>query len=397
MATLEEASGVTGLSLQAGYHFRIVATNSHGITDGSDRLFMTTDWSVQQPVNPGTTGNQLRDVSCTSSTWCAAVGWFANSANREVPLAEGWNGTTWSAQEPPVPTGSQESLLPGVSCTSSTACTAAGYFQNSSNEWRPLTELWNGTAWSAQEPPLPSGATKGELYDVSCVTSTTCMAVGNVWSSWPLAESWNGTAWTAQEPPIPTGGKESYLFGVSCTSSTACVAVGRFRNSSGKQVPLTESWNGTAWSAQEPPLPTGATSTASLEGVSCGSSTGCTAVGNFHNSSGVEAPLAESWNGTAWSAQAPSLPTGGTQGYLRGVSCTSAAACAATGGFIATGGYLPLGEAWSGTAWSAQELPNPNGATSTLLDGVSCTSATECTSVGTFLGTKWATLAERRH
>ena len=42
-----------------------------------------------------------------------------------------------------------------------------------------------------------------------------------------LAERWNGTSWTVQ-PPHPTGGQSHshHLEGVSCMTGTTCTAVG---------------------------------------------------------------------------------------------------------------------------------------------------------------------------
>jgi len=265
-----------------------------------------------------------------------------------VPLAERWNGTAWSIQESPSPTGATQSVLEGVSCTSSTACTATGYFINSSEKIVPLAESWNGTAWSVQEPPSPTGAKASYLDHVSCISSTACIATGDFYNSadkiMPLAGSWNGTAWSIQEPSTPTGTTQSAFLGVSCTSSTVCIATGYFKNSAGKELPLAESWNGTAWSIQEPPIPTGATAS-HLSGVSCASSTACTSVGQFTNSSGKEVPLAEIWNGTAWSIQEPSSPTEAKANGLIGVSCTSSTACTAVGWFTnSEGKERPLAE-----------------------------------------------------
>jgi hypothetical protein len=118
-------------------------------------------WSPQEPPSPtSATESYLNSVSCTSSEECIAVGWFeslVSETETAVPLAEKWNGTAWSAQEPPAPAGAKESDLYGVSCASSTECTAVGEFDDSSNEGVPLAEKWNGTAWSAQEPPAPTG------------------------------------------------------------------------------------------------------------------------------------------------------------------------------------------------------------------------------------------------
>jgi len=217
----------------------------------------------------------------------------------EVPLAERWNGTAWSIQETKVPTGAKSSSLSGVSCNSATVCTAVGHYVNSSGVEVPLAERWNGTAWSIQETKAPIGAKSSSLSGVSCTSSEACSAVGHYVNSSsvevPLAERWNGGAWSIQETKVPTGAMSSSLSGVSCNSATVCTAVGHYVNSSGVEVPLAERWNGTAWSIQETKVPTGTKS--NLSGVSCTASEACSAVGHYVNSSSVEVPLAERWNG----------------------------------------------------------------------------------------------------
>ena len=213
-----------------------------------------------------------------------------------MPLAEKWNGTAWSVQEPPSPTGAKSSLLAGVSCTSSTACIAAGYFNNSSGTYLPLAEKWNGTTWSIQEIALPIGGKYGVLGSVSCASSTACVAVAyfenSAGKTVPLSERWNGTTWSAQELPSPTKAQYSVLYGVSCAASTECVATGYYENGPEEPVPLAEAWNGTTWAVQEPPIPAGAKYTI-LGGVSCTSDTECASVGYFKNSTLKFVSLAE--------------------------------------------------------------------------------------------------------
>jgi hypothetical protein len=208
-----------------------------------------TAWSVQETPNPtGTKESYLNAVSCTSATVCEAVGFYHNSSGTVVTLGETWNGTAWSVQETPNPTGAKESTLFGVSCTSSTACTAVGYYVNSSGSVVTLAERWNGTAWSVQETPNPSGAKESRTYGVSCASAMACTAVGYYVNSsgtiLPLAEAWNGTAWSVQEPPGPSGANEGRTYGVSCTSSTACAAAGYYTNSAGTVLTLAEEYGG---------------------------------------------------------------------------------------------------------------------------------------------------------
>jgi hypothetical protein len=337
---VEVSKTIASLASNTKYHYRLVATNSNGTTDGADQVFATTHWSVQEPPAPtGAKRSYLNAVSCTSSTACTAVGSFENSAEEYVPLAEKWNGTAWSAQEPPAPKGTKSSALDDVSCTSSTACMAVGEFTNSSEKSVPFAEKWNGTAWSVQEPPTPKGAEISYLDGVSCTSATECIAIGFSWigSNLPFADKWNGTTWSLQELPTPKGGGSIEMFRVSCTSSTACAAVGEFFKGSA-YVPLAEKWNGTEWSLQEPPAPTGATYS-NLISVSCTASIECTAVGYFVNGSEKHAPFAERWTGTAWSVQEPPIPIGAKETLLDGgVSCTSSTECTAVGSFVNSSG-----------------------------------------------------------
>jgi hypothetical protein len=401
---LAESQAITGLTAATKYHFRMVAANGIGTTDGKDLTFTTHPfWSAQEPPNP--TGAQSSGLSggmsCASSSSCFAAGSsYSVETEENKLLVEDWNGTAWSLAEPPAPAISKHDALylTGISCTSASACVAVGYFTNSSGVEVPLSESWNGTSWSLSEPPTPTGATRTVLEGVSCTSSTACIAAGfdiDAGKFVALAETWNGTSWSLQSPPSPTGSSGSILFAISCTSGSACTAVGVFGNSAGKEVPLAERWNGTTWSVQEPAGSTGANET-ELAGVSCTSATACQAVGVYRTTStSADAPFAESWSGTSWTVQTVPKPAG-TTGHvgLQGVSCTSATVCVAAGSFADAGKEMPLAERWNGTAWSLEEPPIPAGAGAGTLSGVSCTSSTAC-----FAGGKAGvgTLAEDYH
>jgi hypothetical protein len=399
-----------------------------------------TSWAIQATPNPSG-GGLLSGVSCTSATACTAVGYYLISGFTPVPLAERWNGTSWAIQATPNPSGAhKDSFLSGVSCTSATACTAVGGYTNSGFTRVPLAERWNGTSWAIQATPNPSGAQDSFLSGVSCTSTTACIAVGyyaSGSSEVTLAERWNGTSWAIQATPNPIGARASFLSGVSCTSAarqrgqlahpsqgaagrldrrarpgglgpagprqpalraTACTAVGSYL--SGRTwVLLAERWNGTSWAIQATPNPSGAHKDSSLTGVSCTSTTACTAVGGYLNSGFTYVTLAERWNGTSWAIQATPNPSGAYKdSSLTGMSCTSATACTAVGGYTNSGVTgVTLAERWNGTSWAIQATPNPSGVKASSLIGVSCTSATACTAVGYYLtsGYTYVTLAER--
>jgi hypothetical protein len=186
-----------------------------------------TAWSIRMPAAGQGDNSGLAGVSCTSASNCIAVGFGGNTSGG--PLAERWNGTTWSTQPVPLPAGALGGGLEGVSCASASACTAAGLWQDSPFGELPLAERWDGTSWSLQKPPAPAGGQAVLLAGVSCPSATSCTAVGSYQASGvalTLAEAWDGSSWSIQPTANPAGADESNLSGVACRSAGACTAVG---------------------------------------------------------------------------------------------------------------------------------------------------------------------------
>jgi hypothetical protein len=317
------------------------------------------EWTIDTTPNPiGATSSGLSEVSCTSATACMAVGHYSNSAYPSLTLAEAWNGTTW-AIEPTPNDGPLGSEFTGVSCTSATACTAVGATTLSADSWATLAEAWNGTTWTIEPTPEPIGGLSGGLASVSCTSATACTAVGRYEDSAgnrvTLAEAWNGTAWTIEPTPNPVVTILSGLYGVSCTSPKVCVAVGWYANSAGDPLAgFVETWNATTW-AIEPIEPTGLWQY--LFGVSCSSAKACTVVGSDGLTADSWVTLAEARDGTAWTIEP--TPSPGPGPSLLGVSCTSASRCTAVGNV--SNGTLgeTLAEAWNGKKWAIEPTPIP--------------------------------------
>jgi hypothetical protein len=73
------------------------------------------------------------------------------------------------------------------------------------------------------------------------------LAVGG--GTYTLAERWDGTSWTVQSTPSPSpiGSRPNAtgaLSGVSCVSETSCTAVGSYADSTGREVTLAEGYAG---------------------------------------------------------------------------------------------------------------------------------------------------------
>lgn len=258
--------------------------------------------------------------------------------------------------------------------------------------------------WGVQRTPEVGSNSRGVSYlgGVSCASPRDCIAVGYSGNSTgtagaPLAEHWNGAGWLVKATPLPAGASAAFLSAVSCSSPRSCIAVGFVVNRVGAGKPLAERWNGNRWSIQPVPSPLAAASL-QLVGVSCAQHGSCMAAGFFSIVTGIEVMLAERRNPTRWSIQRTLYPAGATGVQFAGVSCPSSSACTAVGFFGDVSGFdEPLAERWDGTSWAIEQMSSPAGAVSTSLAAVSCTSITTCIAVGTSVNAKGteATLAER--
>lgn len=331
-------------------------------------------WSIVPSPNPLAPTGQLVGVSCSSSSSCTAVGDYTKRFGSTVTLAERWNGTRWSTEPTPNPEGAPSSTLNAVDCTSASACVAVGNSFTHSGTDITLAERWDGTKWSIQATPNPSSG-GGMLFGVSCSSASACTAVGAS-NAGTLAERWNGTKWLIQPTPNPVSGGGA-LFGVACPSSSVCVSAGGSNSGT-----LAERWNGSRWVTQPTPNPTGAQAS-DLFGVDCASSLACEAVGFSINRSGTGVNLAERWNGTNWVIQPTPNPPGSQFGFLNGVSCTSSPACEAVGPYANSSGInVTLAVRWNGTKWSIQPTPNRTRASASGFIAVSCPLSSFCMAAG---------------
>lgn len=339
-------------------------------------------WSVTATPNSSGRSDQLRAVSCASSSFCMAAGsGYAKTGSGTVaaPLAEAWNGRTWSLTAVPKPGGDPDEFF-GVSCVSSAFCVAVGwYYDATAAAYRTLAETWNGTTWSIT--PTPSPSVQSALEGVSCTGPASCRAVGYYDSSHSgfktLVESWNGQAWTVTPSPSPA--PDSVLAGVSCWSADGCVAAGSYQGSTGSRT-VVESWNGSGWSVVQSPNPGTGSKSDWLLGVSCVAAASCQAVGAYSSNFGPARTLTESWDGSQWSVSS-SPDQGSLDNLLESVSCTSASDCVAAGfNRYGSGNAQTLIESWNGSAWSVASSPSPL-ADSELL-GVSCPGQAGCQAAG---------------
>lgn len=284
-----------------------------------------TAWTGVPDINGGF---PVHSISCTSFSFCAAVGgWSYGGADATV-----FDGHSWTA---PQELGALDGLA-SVSCASTTYCVAVG----SGGAY-----VYDGAVWS----PLPTIAgLDGFLSSVSCVSDSFCVAIGNFEGSPDSSTAYvlDGTSWTQSDLLSASVNYPA----VSCYSANFCAAVG-----TGGAV----LWNGVAWTDEPPTLPT----FDALLVVSCPSASSCVAI----DSNGAAWTI----NGSVWTSQpvfSDSSPTS--------VSCSSSTSCVAASaeGQIAT---------YGGTAWTLVISPTdpPVGDSESPDLAVSCSDQTFCAAV----------------
>lgn len=159
-------------------------------------------------------------------------------------------------QPTPNETGELSSLLNGVSCTSSTACTAVGS-GFVSDGGSTLVEVWNGATWSIQASPSAHRSVDSGLQSISCISATQCAAAGFEFAPRELSliETWNGSTWSIPPSTNRKKKKVNTLMGVSC-SDNLCHAVGASGHASDSTLVEANKPPHPKWTIEASPNPT---------------------------------------------------------------------------------------------------------------------------------------------
>ena len=360
-------ANIVGLEPGRTYHYRLSLTTPQGTVYGADRTFVPSQWASQTLLNgPASEDEQLFGVSCPTDGWCMGVDWrHITGGTQQLGSYKLTGAGQWTFVSMPTPFGGSFPLIKDVSCTSTSNCIAVGRVQLGTKVV-PLAEKWNGTSWSIQSAPAPPTETSepyARLDDVSCASSTECMAVGYFKVSESGGEPlWRvhvsrmqaGGTWTNMYP-LPAGPGD--LLGVSCPSTSFCAVVGYGES-------LT--WNGFSWSAHPQAVD------ARFEEVSCTSPSFCLAVGT--------SPYAQVWDGTKWS-QIERQPADLYGSDLYGVDCASPEYCIAAGFGYGALGIHPVVERWDGSTLVAQATVRESERFASFW-GVDCSPTSGCAAVG---------------
>jgi hypothetical protein len=341
-------------------------------------------------------------ISCGTANSCLAIGDSLSKSGSLAQVVVAWNGTAWRSVAVPRPKPTVALInLAAVSCKSASSCVVVGRYLTlagagaGAGAERPYALTWNGKSLTpTAAPPVPANGGLAALTGVSCITATSCFAVGDsrAGAGPLLLETWNGAKWTLQTAGIPGGAGSAYPGAVSCHFLTFCVIAGEsYGSNPAAPAMLLAKWNGKALTAMKPAVPAGAANV-TLNDISCPSATHCVVAAFSTNRTGTsDFGFTEMWSGTSWTADKVAAPKGGAALY--GVSCRADTSCVAVGGAGPSGATKAIALSYNGTTWTAQTVPGPGAGTSTDLFGVNCLRANQCVAIGATVSSRPATVA----
>ncbi|HEY7993276.1 MAG TPA: hypothetical protein VID24_03665 [Candidatus Eremiobacteraceae bacterium] len=260
-----------------------------------------------------------------------------------------------------------------MSATSANDVWAVGYHRDNhtGNSW-PLTEHFNGTAWSLVSSPQPKFST---LLSVAEVSPADVWAVGGVIKqtigiSRTLTMHWDGSTWSVI--PSPNGALDGgFLTSVVFSATNDVWAFGYSINRAQRFLTLAMHWDGRSWSVVPTINPPG---NDLLWGGGAGSPDDAWAVGTDE---GDGSGLIEMWNGTSWGR----IPTPNVASVFRSyVPIMPNDAWAL--GYSSNGmKAIPLAEFWNGSTFTVFPTPTVSGQ-DTLVNGATAVRADNVWAVG---------------
>lgn len=226
------------------------------------------------------------------------------------------------------------------------------------------------------------------------LTVTICAGASDAVPLWHNAQ-------IASLPHGAIGVHQGYLPALSCPSARNCSAGGAYSDKSGNAQGLVLREVAGTWKAPTKLVaPPGALSDPSLtvEALSCGDPANCVAVGNYQDHSRSAQSFIASERDNVWGvSRRVSLPSNATKtgqnSQLRSISCTSAGNCSAVGSYLDNSHPISHLEGFvvselRGTWTNSLEVREPSNANLNPYVGLSqvtCGAAGDCTAVGSYI------------
>jgi len=364
----------------------------------------------------------LNAVSCGAPGDCAAGGQYNDSSYRFQAFVVNETGGSWgNAIEVPglaaLNTGGGAGVN-SVSCASAGNCVAGGDFADSSGNVHAWVDSETGGTWGqAIEVPgsyALSDAGLAETEYVSCPHGDAgdCALAGYYWLTenghnhyQSFVDSETDGTWGQAEQVPGTGPSSGHttaeVRALSCPAAGDCLLAGTFDATA-----FLDTEKGGVWDQYQPVPGLSALNTANgaqATAASCTSAGNCSAGGYYTDSSShLQAFVVTKTNGVWAKAQEVSgseaLNTGGSAS-VDSLACTSAGNCSAVGSYLVAGGKAePFVVSQSGGTWGqASAVPgiaNVDKGLGSYLGQVSCKSSGNCAAAGSYnTGTGYDTRA----
>jgi hypothetical protein len=179
-----------------------------------------TSWSIVPNPAQSTPGAVLSAISVVSPSDIWAAGQQGNpdqtTISGDTPLIEHWDGSSWTVI--PAPAAGAPSMLNGISADSATDAWAVGYQTPAgATTMTPLAEHWDGSSWTAVSLPSALNAANG-------LVSVYAASPGDVWATAGGPASTSGSARPGRTNP-ENGGPRAPVFAHWDGTSWSTVAV----------------------------------------------------------------------------------------------------------------------------------------------------------------------------
>lgn len=350
------------------------------------------EWTIKSVGLPtGGTQGELRGVSCFSSTDCTAVGHYFNGS---IWGADGneWSGTSWKTASVVANPGEKNGNLWAVSCPTESLCQAVGGYGIEKEGRRiivTLSEFSEKGKWGHVSTPQPLW--QSEFYGIDCLSASYCIATGHDqnppsnehWGA--IAQEWGFEKWRALEPIWNPGSqRNAKLRGISCTERVCTIAGGWGFGEGEEYLGLTggvERMSGGQLEGEWSDERVGGPSEGEFYGIACPKANSCITVGALLLSGQPASLVAYQWNGSTWKQMTISAPSGSILSNLYSISCVSETECYAAGFYRNSSKvFKTLVEEWNGTTWKV--LTTPSEAAGNQLEAISCPAKEVCEAVG---------------
>jgi D-alanine-D-alanine ligase-like ATP-grasp enzyme len=298
----------------------------------------------------------VNSVSCSSAGNCSAGGFYEASLNDFPAFVVNETHGRWAdaKQLPGIAALNVDgdAAVTAISCPSAGACSAGGYYADSSGHIQAFVVSETGGKWGRAKQVPAIGALnaggKAEVNSVSCGAAGDCSAVGFYYanSATPyrafVVTETHGKWGNAKEVPGMAalgGSRDAQVMSVSCASAGDCSAGGFYAiNPHHGAAFVVDEIEGTWRTAKEVPgMNTLNQGYAAVNSVSCASAGNCSAGGYYETGSGSGPYPAFVVNETKgkWgkAIEVPGIAKLNKDGYagVNSLSCPSAAKCGAGG------------------------------------------------------------------